>query len=201
MATRTTTSSTTTTRTLIQEPLGGKSVVRYDNVTTSQERKKTLKERQLGQGGLSSLFRVELILITILSISVGSALTEFDTLDLIETTPNYQVVNDFVSIDDPLNTINYIVYGEEVFDNVVSFVRTFSDLGIVAKNYWDGLVGITELLPVQFTLNFNKLNSLVNAQAYYEDLTNEQQDKWEEVYNTLTFLFDWFYYSPAELTA
>ena len=201
MATRTTSSSTTTTRTLIQEPLGGKSVVRYDNVNTSEERKKTLRERQLGQGALSSLFRVELIAITLFSISVGSALAEFTTEDLIETTPNYQVVNDFVPIDDPLNTINYITYGEDVFDRVVSFVQTFSDIGLAVKLHYETFISIGESVPIQAALNFNIFIPLEDAQDYYDTLTIEQQDKYAEVYDSLTFLLNWFYYSPAQLSA
>jgi hypothetical protein len=201
MATKNSSSFNVTTSSSVGVDARGKTFSRSSKTTSETISQRKMTRGETAGGLLTGIFQIQMIGITILAISLGSTLTEFTTSDLVETNPNYQLTNDFVPIDDPLNTINYIQYGEDVFDRLNDFIVTFSDMGLVAKNYWDDLVGITELLPVQFTFNFNKLNSLSNAQDYYDDLTLEQQDKWEEVYNTLTFLFDWFYYSPAELTA
>lgn len=162
---------------------------------------KTSSPTNIGKGGLGAIGRLGMISITILSISVGSALTEFTTSDLIETAPNYQLKNQFVSIDDPLNTINYVQYGEGVVTRLNDFIVSFSDIGLAAKSYYDSLIEILQLTPIQASFNFNIFNSLENAQDHYDTLTQEEKDIYAEVYDSLTFLLDWFYYSPAQLSA
>jgi hypothetical protein len=157
---------------------------------------KTSSRTNIGKGGLGAIGRLGIIAITILGISVGTSLNEFTTSDLIETAPNYQLKNQFVPIDDPLNTINYVQYGSGVFNRLHDFVIGFSDLGLTAKSYYDSLT-----YSYSSFSNFNIFNSLENAQDHYDTLTQEEKDIYAEVYDSLTFLLDWFYYSPAQLSA
>jgi hypothetical protein len=167
---------------------------------------RTSSPTNIGKGGLSAVGRFGMITITILSISVGSALTEFTTADLIYTTPNYQINNEFIPIEDPLNTINYISYGSGVFERVVDFAKGFSDSGLLAKSYWDYVVAIFEPDAVQgavvFLLDFNRLlKNIEDATAIYDDFSGGEKGTYNTIYDELNWLVKWMYYSPAELTA
>jgi hypothetical protein len=70
----------------------------------------------IGKGGLSAVGRIQMIGITMIVISIGSAVDQFTLTDLEETTPNYNVQNTYIPIDDPLNNINYQQYGIGVVD-------------------------------------------------------------------------------------
>jgi hypothetical protein len=163
MATKTTTSSTTTTKTLLQEPLGGKSVYRYDNVTTTEQRKRTLKEK--AEGGLSSIVRFEMIAITLLVIGIGTAVDDFGIEDLVETNPNYNVNNTYIPIDDPLNNVNYLQYGDEVFDRIFNeqtgFMALLSDVTDTATNVTECLSDIPSCIGNIFFKNEEDINELI----------------------------------------
>ena len=201
MATKNSSSLNVTTSSSVGVDSKGRSFSRSSKTTSETISKRKMTRGETAGGLLTGLFQIQMIGITILAISLGSALTEFTTSDLVETNPNYQLKNDFVPIEDPLNTVNYIQYGEDVFTRLNDFIIAFSDIGLAAKLYYDSLIDFVELTPIQASLNFNILNSLEDAQDYYDTLTQEEKDKYAEVYNSLTFLFDWFYYSPAELSS
>jgi hypothetical protein len=164
MATKTTTSSTTTTKTLLQEPLGGKSVYRYDNVTTTEQRKRTLKEK--AEGGLSSIVRFEMIAITLLVLGIGTAVDDFTIEDLVETNPNYNVNNTYIPIDDPLNNVDYLQYGDEVFDRIFNeqsgFIALLSDITDTATNVSDCLSDIPGCIGNIFFKNDEDIDEINN---------------------------------------
>jgi hypothetical protein len=189
-------------------------------VKSFQTTYKTRTPTNIGKGGLSALGRAGIIFITILAVSVGTATIQFTTIDLIETTPNYQVNNDFVPIDDPLNDINYIQYGEEVVDNVMVFVNGFAAVGEFA---YAGVYTIINFFenPVMYIFNldpedpnlevFNwyvKLNRVITfgdletATEWFENLSLGNQLLYTEtLYPGIFFLARWMFYSPEELGA
>lgn len=167
---------------------------------------KTSTPTNIGKGGLGAIGRLGMIAITVLAISVGSALTEFSTSDLVETAPNYQLKNEFVPIDDPLNTINYVQYGEGVFDRLHEFVIGFSDFGLTAKSYWDEIIGIFDPeavdAAVNILVNFNRiLTNLQDASDIYDAMTSSDKVAYGVIYPEILWIVKWMYYSPAELTA
>jgi hypothetical protein len=167
---------------------------------------KTKTPTNVGTAGLSSLARLEIIGITILTISIGSSLNEFTIQDLEEISPNYQLKNQFVPIEDPLNTINYIQYGDEVFDNLISFVQGFSNVGNIVKTYWDDVISFVESdeleTAVNFLTDFNRLFTNINdAQDLYDAMTGSNKVAYATFYDDITWFVKWVYYSPAELTA
>jgi hypothetical protein len=178
---------------------------------------KTSTPTNIGKGGLGAIGRLGTIAITILAVSVGTALTQFNTLDLIETTPNYQLKNQYVAIDDPLNTINYIQYGEEVFTRVNDFIHIFSDAGQFAYGLWTGVVSIFGgdwnyvITSGDYTYIGNKFvreiffgtigTSLDDAKAYYNTLTTGAKQQYALDYAEFNFTIKWMYYSPAELNS
>jgi|694.fasta_scaffold75132_4 hypothetical protein len=187
-------------------------------VKSFQTTYRTSTPTNIGKGGLSTLGRAGIIFITILAVSVGDALIQFTTADLIETTPNYQVKNDFVPIDDPLNDINYLQYGEEVVDNIMAFVNGFSAVGEFA---YAGVYTVINFFenPVMYVFNldpedpnlevFNwwvKLNRVITfgdletATEWFEDLTVGNQLLYTEtIYPEIFILAQWMFYSPEEL--
>jgi hypothetical protein len=170
-----------------------------------------------GKSGLTQLGRAGTIFITILAISVGSAVSIFTLEDLNETTPNYQVINDFVPIDDPMTDINYLEYGDGVVDNLMDFINGFSAVGEFA---YAGVYTVVRFFqnPVMFVLNaepddpnlnvFNWqtkanriLTNIEDAQEWYAELTLGNQLLYEmEIYPSIFILAKWMYYSPAQLT-
>ena len=181
---------------------------------------KTSTPTNIGKGGLSAIGRAGIIFITILSVSVGTASLQFTSADLIETTPNYQVKNDFIPIDDPLNNINYIYYGEDVLDRLMTFTNGFADVGRFA---YAGVYTVINFFenPVMYVFNldpddpnlevFNwyvKLNrvltfgDLESAQEWYFDLTLGNQLLYEfTIYPEIFILARWMFYSPEELNS
>ena len=125
-------SSSTTTSTNLTT--GKKSTIQTSTVT-----KRRLGAKEQAQLGLSSIFRIEMIGITIITIAIGSAVSDFTTADLIETNPNYQVNNSYVGYIDPLEEINYVQYGANVVSNLTGFFSALSGVGNFAKNMWDGI--------------------------------------------------------------
>jgi hypothetical protein len=201
MATKNSSSFNVTTSSSIGVDSKGKTFSRSSKTTSQTISKRNMTRGETAGGLLTALGQIQMIGITIFAISIGSTISQFTTSDLIETAPNYQVVNDFVPIDDPLNTINYVQYGEEVVSNIVGFVNTLSDVGLAAKLHWETLISIGETVPIQAAFNFNIFVPLQDAKDHYATLTNDQKDKYAEVYDSMTFLLNWFYYSPAELSA
>jgi hypothetical protein len=167
---------------------------------------KTSSPTNIGKGGLSTLGRAGMITITIITISIGSSVRQFTIQDLNETTPNYQLKNQFVPIDDPLNTINYIQYGDEVFNNLWGFVQGFSAVGNSVKTYWDDVISFVESPALQTAVNFltdfNRLFTNINdAQDIYDAMSGSNKVTYATFYDEITWFVKWVYYSPAELTA
>ena len=181
---------------------------------------RTSTPTNVGKGGLSVLGRAGIILITMIAVSIGSATVQFTTADLIETTPNYQVKNDFIPIDDPLNDINYLQYGDQVVDNLMIFVNSFSAVGNFA---YAGVYTVINFFenPVMYIFNlepddpnlevFNwyvKLNRVLNfgdleaAQEWFDNLSLGNQLLYEfTLYPEIFFAARWMFYSPEELNS
>lgn len=194
MSTKTSTNISTTTN------------LRTGQITSFKTTSKTSSPTNVGKGGLSAVGRLGMIAITILAVSVGSAVDQFSTSDLIETNPNYQVNNDFIPIEDPLNNINYVQYGSEVFDNIVAFTQGFSDMGMTAKNLWDKIVTFFEAdsteTATNFLVDYNRLlTNITTAQDKYDLLSASDKVVYAQFYDGIQWFVKWLYYSPAELTA
>lgn len=210
MAQKITTSSATINT---KDNITGKS----SSITRERITRRKLSASEQAQGGLSNLARLEMIGITILTISIGTSVSQFTTSDLIEITPNYQTNNTYIPIEDPLETINYAQYGEEVFDNAYSWIQALSATGQWASAGVNTIVRFFEnpvmsifsleddpnLSVFNWYVKANRiLTTIENAQAWYDQLTIGDQINYElNIYPDIFFLLKWQYYSPAELTA
>ena len=206
MATKNSSSFNITTSSSIGVDSKGKTFSRSSKTTSQTISKRNMTRGETAGGLLTALGQIQMIGITIFAISVGSTLNQFTTSDLIETAPNYQVVNDFVPIEDPLNTINYVQYGEEVVNNLHSFVIGFSDFGLLVKGYWDEVVSVFEPEAVEaavtFLIDFNRLfKTLEDATDIYDSMSASNKIAYGNFYPDINWLVKWMYYSPAELTA
>jgi hypothetical protein len=86
------------------------------SITRSRSTKTKQTRGQVAGGLLTTIGQLNMIAITILVIGVGSSVNQFTTSDLQQTNPNYKQTNTYIPYDDPLNNINYIQYGEGVFN-------------------------------------------------------------------------------------
>jgi hypothetical protein len=111
------TKSTTTTssaRETIKGPTKGQSRTKVASISTTRRK---LTRGETAGGILTTLGQLEMIGITIVVLSIGSTIYNFDVEDLTAMTPNYNVRNSFIPIENPLETINYQPYGENLFTN------------------------------------------------------------------------------------
>ena len=205
MATKNSSSFNITTLSSVGVDSKGKTFSRSSKTTSQTISKRNMTRGETAGGLLTALGQIQMIGITIFAISVGSTLNQFTTSDLIETTPNYQVINDFVPIEDPLNTINYVQYGEEVVNNLHSFVLGFSDFGLLVKGYWDEVVAFFEPeavdKAVMMLTDFNRLfKNLEDATELYDALSAGDKVLYGQFYPDIYWVVKWMYYSPAELT-
>jgi hypothetical protein len=119
--------------------------------------------------GLSSIARIQMIGISIIVLGIGSTVDNFTIDDLLETTPNYNVINDFIPIDDPLNTINYSQYGQEVFDNLFNeqsgYIAVLKDLVETGEDISTCFKDITQCLSNVFTRNEDEIEQINNPVA------------------------------------
>jgi hypothetical protein len=206
MATKNTSTFNVTTSSSVGVDAKGKTFSRSSKTTSETISRRKMTRGETAGGLLTGIFQIQMIAITILAISLGSTLTEFTTSDLVETNPNYQLTNDFVPIDDPLNTINYIQYGDDVFDRLHGFIIGFSDFGLLVKSYWDEVLGIFDPQAIDGALNilinFNRLlTNYEDALLVYDSMTFGEQALYDDFYDDVLWLAKWMYYSPAELTA
>jgi hypothetical protein len=185
MVNKTTSSTTTTTKTLLEQPLGGKSVYRYDNVTTRK-----ISRGETAGGLLTTIGQIQMIGISIFVLSIGTAASLFTLEDLELTTPNYNLTNEFVAIDDPLNTIDYIQYGEGVVDSLIGFVEFLEPFGEFAQAGYTFILSIanTDLTSdaqpeTSFLNTFGSNRVLTLAQtkfltleSYYDELSPSERE-------------------------
>jgi hypothetical protein len=92
--------------------LGGK--ISYTKSTITNTRQLTRGET--ASGLLTTIGQLQMIGITIVVLSVGTAVGKFDIDDLVSISPNYNVNNQYIPIDDPLNNVSYQAFGADVFD-------------------------------------------------------------------------------------
>ena len=95
MATKNSSSFSITTSSSIGVDSKGKTFSKSSKTTSQTTSKRKMTRGETAGGLLTALGQIQMIGITIFSISIGSTITQFTTSDLIETAPNYQVVNDF----------------------------------------------------------------------------------------------------------
>ena len=98
----------------------------------------TSSPTNIGKGGLSAVGRIQMIGITMIVLSIASAVDQFTLTDLEETTPNYNVQNTYIPIDDPLNNINYQQYGAGVvdafFDETTGYIANLNAIAEAGNN-------------------------------------------------------------------
>jgi hypothetical protein len=206
MATKNSSTLNVTTSSSVGVDARGKTFSRSSNTTSETISRRKMTRGETAGGLLTGIFQIQMIAITILAISLGSSLTEFTTSDLVETNPNYQLTNDFVPIDDPLNTVNYIQYGDDVFDRLHGFIVGFSDFGLLVKGYWDEVIAVFEPeavdAAVTFLIDFNRIfKTLEDATDIYDAMSSSNKTAYGVFYPEINWLVKWMYYSPAELTA
>jgi hypothetical protein len=80
--------------------------------------------------------RIQMIGISIIVISIGTAVVQFDRDDLIAFNPNYNLVNAYQAVEDPLTHYNYIPYGENVLGSLIGFVEFLAPFGEFAQAGW-----------------------------------------------------------------
>ena len=131
MAMKETTSTTLTTRV--------KSTDNRTQQTTNITRRKLTRGETAG-GLITTVGQFGMITITLITISISTALNKFDVNDLEAMTPNYNQINTYIPIEDPLETINYQVYGEDVIDNILGWITPLSEFGTLALGWYDNLV-------------------------------------------------------------
>jgi hypothetical protein len=146
-------------RSTYSRKLGGK--VSYTKSTITNTRKLTRGEA--ADGLLTTIGQLQMIGITIVVLSVGTAVGKFDIDDLIITTPNYQVNNEYVPITDPLNTVDYIAYGEDVFDKFFNpetgFIAILDDYANTANTFITYITNPFNFLRNQDSLRDDQLEN------------------------------------------
>ena len=80
--------------------------------------------------------RITMIGITIFTLSVGSVIYQYTPTQLGSFMPNYNVVNSYIAIDDPLTHYDFKPFGEEVVGTIVGYVEFLSGFGNFAKNLY-----------------------------------------------------------------
>jgi len=127
---------------------------------------KTSTPTNIGKGGLTAIGRLGMIAITILVLGIGTAVDNFTIEDLIETNPNYNVNNTYIPIDDPLNNVNYLQYGDEVFDRIFNeqagFMALLKDITGTATNVSECLSDIPGCISNIFFKNDEDLQEINN---------------------------------------
>jgi hypothetical protein len=107
-----------------------------------------------------------MIAITLLVIGIGTAVDDFGIEDLVETNPNYNVNNTYIPIDDPLNNVNYLQYGDEVFDRIFNeqsgFIALLSDITDTATNVGECLSDIPSCIGNIFSKNDTDIDEINN---------------------------------------
>jgi hypothetical protein len=143
----------------------------------------------IGKGGLSSIGRLQMIGISIIVISIGTAVVQFDRDDLIAFNPNYNLINQYQAVEDPLTHYNYISYGENVLGSLIGFVEFLEPFGEFAKAGWTLFFSIASPdsdfdAPAGSFLDefgYNRVVSLTqmrfsSLKAYYDELTTAERE-------------------------
>jgi hypothetical protein len=163
------------------------------NFTTSVIKQENIKTKTPGQtagGLLTTIAQIQMIGISILVLSIGTAASLFTLEDLQETTPNYTLNNQFVPIEDPLNNVNYIQYGEGVLDSLIGFVEFLAPFGEFAQAGYTFILSIanTDLSSdaqpdTSFLNTFGSNRALTLSQtkfltlkAYYDELSPSERE-------------------------
>jgi len=135
----------------------------------------------------SSLARIQMIGISIIVISIGTAVIQFDRDDLIAFNPNYNLINEYQAVEDPLTHYNYIPYGEDVLGSLIGFVEFLAPFGEFAQAGWTFLFSFSDIetnAPVgSFLDEFGSDRVLTLSQfrfsslkAYYDELTPNERE-------------------------
>jgi hypothetical protein len=144
----------------------GKTFSRSSTTTSQTITKRRMTRGETAGGLLTTIGQIQMIGITIIVLSIGSSVNEFTASDLVQTNPNYNVNNTYIPIDDPLNNVNYIQYGEKVVDNLFD-----EDYGFIAQ-----LGAIAEV-------GQNVLNCFQDLPSCFQQSTNLQQQYLDEINN------------------
>lgn len=166
MANKTSQNFNVTTSSSVGVDAKGKTFSRSSTTTSETITKRRLTAREQAQGGLSSIVRFEMITITLLVLGIGTAVDDFTIEDLVETNPNYNVNNTYIPIDDPLNNVDYLQYGDEVFDRIFNeqsgFIALLSDITDTATNVGECLSDIPSCIGNIFSKNDTDIDEINN---------------------------------------
>jgi hypothetical protein len=162
------------------------------SITTSQTiTKRRMSSGETAGGLLTTIGQLQMIGISLLVISIGTAVVQFDESDLISTTPNYNLVNQYVPIADPLNNVDYQQYGEGVFDSLIGFVEFLQPFGDFAQAGWTLFFQIADTDNLEFvgqpntsfgqTFGANRVLTLSqmrfsSLKAYYDELSPDERE-------------------------
>jgi hypothetical protein len=135
--------------------------------------------------------RIQMIGISIIVISIGTAVVQFDKQDLIDFNPNYNLINQYQAVEDPLTHYNYIPYGEDVLGSLIGFVEFLSPFGEFAQAGWTLFFSIANADDLEFvgqpntsfgqTFGANRVLSLSqmrfsSLKAYYDELSPAERE-------------------------
>jgi hypothetical protein len=147
---------------------------------------KTSTPTNIGQGGLSVFGRIQMIGITIVVLIVSQPLNDFDKGDLEDFIPNYQINNQYVSIEDPLNHYNYQQFGEGVVSRLWSWVEPFEQLGIAIKGFWDTTMDFINGQPLSNSTLGNFSEEFGNERQYQLYLISRETRSNAKVFEAMT---------------
>jgi hypothetical protein len=147
---------------------------------------KTSSPTNFGQGGLSTIGRLEIIAITILVIIMSQPLNDFDKGDLEDFIPNYQLNNQYVSVDDPLNHYNYQQFGEGVIQRLYDWSVPFEQVGIGIKGFWDTTIDFITGQPLSNSTLGNFSEEFGNDRQYQLYLISRETRSNAKVFEAMT---------------
>jgi hypothetical protein len=126
----------------------GKTFSRSSKTTSETITRRKLTTGELSGGLLTTIGQIQMIGITIFVLIVSQPLNDFDKGDLEDFIPNYQINNQYVAVEDPLNHYNYQQFGEGVVDRLWAWVEPFEQLGIGIKGFWDSTIDFISGQPL-----------------------------------------------------
>jgi hypothetical protein len=166
--------------------------------TTSTTRRKLTRGETAG-GLLTTVGQFGMITITLITLSISTALNQFDKDDLEAFLPNYDIQNSYVDVDNPLEHYNYQPFGEDVIDNILGWIIPLSVVGQTVNSFWTNTINFTGFLGVDVnqlgdfidTFGIDRYNDLSrfiasNAEVYVQ-LTQPERDWIED--NQLTYSY------------
>jgi hypothetical protein len=160
----------------------GKTFSRSSTTTSQTITKRRMTRGETVGGILTTIGQLQMVGISILVLSIGASVAQFEVTDLVVTTPNYNVQNTYIPIDDPLNNVDYIQYGEDVFNRFFhedyGFIIQLGKIADVGNN----IVACYEDVDACFT----RQNELLDT--YIEEINNPAVGTFIDEFGSTDFL-------------